>query len=62
MFAIEESLLKLVSLSVPVSFSGNLVYLGRIDTSCTLATVQLMQLCHANRRNIQSVKFRADYK
>lgn len=62
MFSIEESLLKLVSLPVPVSLGGNLVYLGRIDTSCTFATVQLMQLYHANWQNIQSVKCRADYK
>ncbi len=34
--------------SVPVSLGGNLVYLRRTDTSCSLATVQLMQLSHAN--------------
>lgn len=34
--------------SGPVSLGGNLVYLGRTDTSFSLATVQLMQLSHAN--------------
>lgn len=60
----ESSLLELVSMSVSVSLGGkcNLVYLGRIDTSCSLVTVQLMQLCHSNWLNTQSVKCRTDYK
>lgn len=36
--------------SVPVSLGGNLVYQVMIDTNCSLATVQLMQLSHANWR------------
>lgn len=56
--------LKESSLSVSVSLGGkcNLVYLGRSDTSCSSVTVQLMQLCHANWLNTQSVKCRTDYK
>lgn len=51
MFVIEEGVTIEISVteeSVAVSIGGNLVYLGRIDTSCSLATVQLMQLSHAN--------------
>ncbi len=48
MFVIEKGVTVEISVTVPVSLGGNLVYLGRTDTSCSLATVQLMQLSHAN--------------